>query len=250
MVSIRSSPSRPASAGSTKSAKKNGPGRPTPEELERKKATIVRVATSSFIGEGYAGTSLVEMAKRAGCATRTIYEHFGGKEKLFEQVIFSRDNAAQVPVPAATHSDSLFDALMKVGNYAIQMSRDQKTVDMMRLMTAEQMRFPEMVNKVAAASFDRFFTNVERVFADLHLIGRIPEGNHLQSARFFVDLILGTVPLYNYTHWMELNSEADLSSKVDLFIAGRWGPNVARNSRKATAAHKRQLRSASGKSRT
>jgi TetR/AcrR family transcriptional repressor of mexJK operon len=209
-------------------------GRPTVNELERRKARVLEVATQLFIQDGYAGANLVDIADKAGVATRTVYEHFGDKEQIFRQVIFSRDNAPKLRVPRATVSDSLFEALMRVGKYAISMSRDQKTIDMMRLMTAEQNRFPDLIKKVALASFNRFFSNVEQVFIDLSLLGRIPDGDHMQSARFFVDFILGASPLYTYTHWIEFPfNESEIKAKVELYIVGRFGASVLRVSHKA-----------------
>ena len=75
----------------------NQAGRPTAVELERRKGRVMEVATALFVANGYAATSLVDIARGAGVATRTLYRHFGDKEALFREVIFARD-AQYAPV--------------------------------------------------------------------------------------------------------------------------------------------------------
>ena len=46
-------------------------GRPTASELERRKARVMEVATELFISHGYAGTSLIDIARGAAVVKRT-----------------------------------------------------------------------------------------------------------------------------------------------------------------------------------
>jgi TetR/AcrR family transcriptional repressor of mexJK operon len=222
-----------------RSTKQGRAGRPTSGELERRKARVLDVATNLFIRHGYAATSLVDIASQAGVATRTIYEHFGDKERLFADVIFAPQNAPKLAVPRATENDSLVDALLRVGNYVLAVSLNAKTANMMRLLIAEQNRFPEIIKKLANASFHRFESNVEQVFIDLQLLGRIPAGDHLESACLFVDFVLGAIPLYNYANWLETPpDDKRLKSKVEIFIAGRFGQKVARTAHVPARRHR------------
>jgi TetR/AcrR family transcriptional regulator, mexJK operon transcriptional repressor len=220
-------------------------GRPTSDELDRRKERIVDIATQLFTDQGYAATSLVDIAKRAGVATRTIYQHYGDKAVLFQEVIFNRNNAPDVPAPRASEDDSLNAALMRTAHYIIQVTFNEKTANLMRLMVAEQNRFPDLTKKVAQLSFERFNQSIAQVFSDLSLLGRIPKGNHLESGVFFTDIILGAAPLYNYTHWQDRPpSEAQLQSKVDLFIQGRFGEKIGKTARSASRLRPQFLRSA------
>ena len=44
-------------------------------------------AAEQFLSDGYLGTSIDKVAVRAGVARQTVYEHFGGKEQLFTEVM-------------------------------------------------------------------------------------------------------------------------------------------------------------------
>ena len=81
--------SRLADRGKTKRKRINQAGRPTAAELERRKARVMEVATELFVQQGFAATSLVDIARGAGVATRTLYQHFGDKEAIFREVIFA-----------------------------------------------------------------------------------------------------------------------------------------------------------------
>ena len=86
-------------------------GRPTLDELERRKSKVMQVATSLFVHDGYAATSLVDIAKGAGVATRTVYQHFGDKEAIFRHVMFAPDTGAVFAPPAMQAHESLLDGL-------------------------------------------------------------------------------------------------------------------------------------------
>jgi len=66
-------------APASKKKKPRQAGRPTLVELERRKRKVLEVATKLFVRDGYSATSLVDIAKGAGVATRTVYQHFGGQ---------------------------------------------------------------------------------------------------------------------------------------------------------------------------
>jgi AcrR family transcriptional regulator len=217
--------------------KANQAGRPTAAELERRKARVMEVATELFVSRGYAATSLVDIAKGAGVATRTLYQHFGDKEAMFQDVIFARDTGTIiVPAPTLEPDDTLHSALSRSARYACEVALRQKSIDQMRLMVAESNRFPDLMRKVATATFARFRRNIGKVFEELAALDLVPEGDHARSAELFVDLILGNTPIMTYTNWETAPPAAgDLDERVDLFILGRFGPAIAKTARTKTA---------------
>jgi AcrR family transcriptional regulator len=53
---------------------------------ERTRLTIMQAAVELFARQGYHGTSMRQIADRAGIALGGIYNHFEGKEDIFRQV--------------------------------------------------------------------------------------------------------------------------------------------------------------------
>lgn len=222
-------PRRKAVAGSAAARKAparrkaNRAGRPTAAELERRKLKVMEVATDLFVGQGYAATTLFDIAKLAGVATRTLYQHFGDKEAIFREVIFARDNAIVTP-PSAAPGEDLVTVLTRLATYANDVALRPRSIDLMRLMIAESARFPDLMGKVAKATFARFKANVARVFRQLAESGAIPQGDHDESADLFADLVLGNQTTMVYFGWASGPPSAeDIDRKVRLFIRGRFG---------------------------
>ncbi|MCW1428350.1 TetR/AcrR family transcriptional regulator [Novosphingobium sp. JCM 18896] len=221
-------PSKKASAVSTRAKappkrKRNRAGRPTADELERRKLKVMEVATDMFVNRGYAATTLLDIAKVAGVATRTLYQHFGDKEAIFQEVIFARDTA-KIDKPVFEPGDDLVSALRKAAHYSSQVALRERSIELMRLMIAESARFPELMSSVATAIFSRFTRNVAQLFTQLAENGLIPEGDHDQSAELFIDLMLGQRTVMIYFGWAQATpTEADIEAKIELFIKGRFG---------------------------
>ncbi|MEU6233001.1 TetR/AcrR family transcriptional regulator [Kitasatospora sp. NPDC047058] len=62
--------------------------------LTEKRQAITRAARTVFGRDGYTRASIDAIAAEAGVSTRTIYNHFAGKELLFQTVL--QESAAQV----------------------------------------------------------------------------------------------------------------------------------------------------------
>jgi TetR/AcrR family transcriptional regulator, mexJK operon transcriptional repressor len=210
----------------------NQAGRPTASELERRKARVMEVATELFVERGFAATSLVDIARGAGVATRTLYQHFGDKEVIFREVIFARDAEAALQPPKAESGDTLYDALLKASDYAYAVTYRERSIGLMRLMIAESNRFPEFMQSIAKTIFAHFRANIENLLETLETAGLIPKDNHARSAELFSDLVLGSHPIMTYTNWdAVIPSKQDVEERIEMFILGRFGPAVAKSAR-------------------
>jgi TetR/AcrR family transcriptional repressor of mexJK operon len=228
-------------------------GRPTSDELERRKLKVMHVATSLFVRNGYAATSLVDIAKDAGVATRTVYQHFGDKEAIFRHVMFARETAAVLPPPVMQSEDSVVDIMQRAANYILEVSLRPTTVDLMRLTIAESRRFPELTKKLTDATYSRFRANVKGIFDELVRRGLVDDSDTTLSAAMFVDLVLGTTPLLVYAGWQSPPPRySQLTPKIDLFIRGRFGATAAENSRQTSreTSGKAEKQAAVGRSPT
>jgi TetR/AcrR family transcriptional regulator, mexJK operon transcriptional repressor len=235
-------PSKPAADPRNNMRAGSKAGRPTLDELERRKQKVMQVATALFVRDGYAATSLVDIAKGAGVATRTVYQHFGDKEAIFRQVMFARDTGAVYGPPAIEATDSLFEIVLRAANYIIDVSLRPTTVDLMRLTIAESKRFPELTKKLTDATNSRFRANVKAIFDELVQRGLVSDTDTALSAGMFADLILGTTTLLVYAGWQSAPPRYNqLNQKVELFIRGRFGAAAAQNAQQSV---QRSLRAA------
>jgi AcrR family transcriptional regulator len=63
---------------------------------ERTRQSVLQAAYDLFLEQGYAATSMREIAGRAGLALGGIYNHFAGKEAIFAELIIDRHPFQQI----------------------------------------------------------------------------------------------------------------------------------------------------------
>jgi AcrR family transcriptional regulator len=63
---------------------------------ERTRQRILDAAYSLFIGQGYAATSMRQIADKAGLSLGSIYNHFDSKEKMFSAIVEERHPFVQM----------------------------------------------------------------------------------------------------------------------------------------------------------
>ena len=82
------------------------------ERLAATRSAILRAASDLFGRQGYAATSVDEIAAAAGVAKGAVYHHFASKKRLFEPVLEATTAALarQVMATAGTASD-VWDAV-------------------------------------------------------------------------------------------------------------------------------------------
>ena len=218
------------SNNSPKSKKKSagrryGPGRPTSKDLEQRKTRIIEIATKLFLEKGFAETSLVDVAKQSGVATRTIYQHYGNKEDIFRAVLDTTSSTTREPaLPTIDTSGSLFDVLSSTATYICAYTLSPDSLPVLRLMVAESQRFPDYMQQTFEILHDRLHGSVIAVFERLAAEGKIPDGNHVKSVKYFIDLLLGNAPMQLNMNWIKSGpSEEEIRDKTELFIAGRFG---------------------------
>jgi AcrR family transcriptional regulator len=57
---------------------------------ERTQQTIEEAAYELFLEQGYSATSMRQIAERAGIALGSIYNHFAGKDEIFQELIINQ----------------------------------------------------------------------------------------------------------------------------------------------------------------
>jgi len=73
---------------------------------ERTRQAVMEAAYDLFLEQGYAATSMRQVAERAGLALGGIYNHFTGKEAIFSELILDRHPYRQIlPILLKTPAD-------------------------------------------------------------------------------------------------------------------------------------------------
>ena len=70
----------------------------SPNRSTRKRRAILEAAAELFLGHGYLGTTMDEVAARAGVSKQTVYKHFEDKRSLFAEIVTTTVGEASDPV--------------------------------------------------------------------------------------------------------------------------------------------------------
>jgi len=111
---------------------------------------ILEAAFAEFSRNGYAATTLDQIAERAGVTKGTIYVYFENKEHLFISMVHDCTKAAfdTVEDMFATHEGSTADLLRMQFSFIYQhIVEDQRRREVVRMLIAEAPRFPELADR-------------------------------------------------------------------------------------------------------
>jgi AcrR family transcriptional regulator len=123
----------------------DAPGEP---RSVRKRRAIVEAATTAFLRNGYAGTSMDEIASAAGVSKQTVYKHFLDKEGLFGEVVVSTvseaSDAVYAEVRKLRESGDVEADLRDLARRQVAIVMRPRLLQLRRLVIAEAGRFPEL----------------------------------------------------------------------------------------------------------
>ena len=107
---------------------------------EQTRKQIVDTAYDLFVKQGYHGTSIRQIAERAGIALGGIYNHFSGKEKIFVAVLLEHYPIYEViPALQASQGETVEELIYSAAGLIV--AAFDKRPEFMNLMFIEQVEF-------------------------------------------------------------------------------------------------------------
>lgn len=126
----------------------HAPAPPTGPRAERKRRDILRAAREQFLTNGYAGTSITEVAARADASKVTVYRHFTDKEALFvaviEDAIDQAEDRGRHLVDVLAETTDLAADLRTFARHHLEVVTDPDLLRMRRTIIGEAERFPAL----------------------------------------------------------------------------------------------------------
>ncbi|MYT72356.1 MULTISPECIES: TetR/AcrR family transcriptional regulator [unclassified Streptomyces] len=195
-----------------------------------KRQALLRGARTVFGREGYARAGIDEIAAEAGVSTRTLYNHFGGKENLFRETLL--DSAATVTAAHVTlierHLGKVTDIEADLRALAREwMGRRGEHADHMLLVRQVVAEGPHLPGDVVDA-WQRtgplaVREAVREAFVRLGAEGllAVDEGNSGEAARYFTLLIAGSVTVDTFFGAVPMGGDeidARVESGVRVFL--------------------------------
>lgn len=195
---------------------------------ERRKAErpgeILEAAFEEFVGNGFAGTRLDDIARRAGVTKGTIYVYFPGKEQMFIAMVreFTRPMHARMHAYLDETHASAADLLRGALRLFYDMiANDRRAREMLRLLIAEAGRFPALLDEHYEDAIGPVITRLQKALCDAAERGEIRAAPILA----FPDVLLGPALSLNITMLLygdrrPIDAEAHMQAAMDLLLNG------------------------------
>jgi AcrR family transcriptional regulator len=107
---------------------------------ERTRQSVLQAAYDLFLGQGYAATSMRQIAERSGLALGGIYNHFTCKEAIFSELIIEKHPFQQIlPVLLSTPAEDV-ESFVRTAAQAM-VGELGKRPDFIKLMFIEIVEF-------------------------------------------------------------------------------------------------------------
>jgi len=190
---------------------------------ERTRQTIIDAAHRLFVEQGYAATSVRQIADRSELALGGIYNHFPNKEAIFSEVIINKHPFHQVlPLLQSAPGDTVEEFIRNAAkNMVAELGRRP---DFVKLLFVELVEFngkniPKMFNVI----YPQILPLVQRFISKE---GELREMNPLILFRAFLGLFFS----YYMTEFMLAGtpmaafSARSLDTFVDIFLHGVLAP--------------------------
>jgi TetR/AcrR family transcriptional regulator, mexJK operon transcriptional repressor len=193
---------------------------------DAKRRAIVDVARSAFLAQGYAATSMSEIAAKLGGSKGTLYNYFRSKEELFEAFMVEtcQGPAAEVfgRLPSPTESRDIRASLIDHGVTLLEFLLREDMIALHRLVVAEAGRFPELGRMFYEAGPQRGEVRFTEYFEGAIAAGLVRAGDAKMMGQRLKDLVLSDVYLRRLWGVLEPLSaraaRAHVAESVDIFL--------------------------------
>lgn len=124
---------------------------PVTKRGEERRDALLRAAREVFLEKGYAGTSVEAVMARVGGSKASLYQYFGNKDGLFENIIRAQcdEFLANLDIPRDPGAN-IEATLTQFAQRAFRLFTDPQRIAMLRVMMGEAVRFPQLAELLYA----------------------------------------------------------------------------------------------------
>lgn len=155
---------------------------------ERTQIEIVEAAHSLFLENGYHGTSMRQIAEEAEIALGGIYNHFSGKEDIFEAVLMTKHPYHEIiPVLKNVQGETAEELIREMIEGVWDQVKDRE--DILNLIFIEMVEFNgKHISKLFSILFPEFIGFTKKIYKAKGEMRDIPLPN---LVRAFVSTLIG-----------------------------------------------------------
>ncbi|MFW6089067.1 MAG: TetR/AcrR family transcriptional regulator [Gemmatimonadota bacterium] len=168
----------------------------------RSRAAAIEAARELFLRNGYAGTTMEEIAAEAGLSKRTLYNVYADKASLFTRMVadviayaerFARELSAGATLEAAEiDASDVRDILHDLGRRLALAILRPEVIALRRLLICEGRSFPALADEYFDAAPGRVMAALAADFEELMRDGLLRTADPRRAAEQFAYLVAGS----------------------------------------------------------
>lgn len=192
---------------------------------------IIEKALELFSTRGYDAVSVGEIAKSVGIKAPSLYNHFPGKQAIFDAIVeetalqYQRDtdridihvqNVAQdIPVFTEITEDALFEKVRQIFEYSLH---NETVSRFRRMMTIEQFRSPELSALYSRRYVERMVAYHAGIFRSLIASGELRAEDPDTMAMMYIAPVITLLGICDRQPEKEAACRERLEAHVRLFF--------------------------------
>ena len=192
---------------------------------------IIEKALELFSTRGYDAVSVGEIAKSVGIKAPSLYNHFPGKQAIFDAIVeetalqYQRDTdqidihvqdvAQDIPVFTEITEDALFEKVRQIFEYSLH---NETVSRFRRMMTIEQFRSPELSALYSRRYVERMVAYHAGIFRSLIASGELRAEDPDTMAMMYIAPVITLLGICDRQPEKEAECLMRLESHVRLFF--------------------------------
>lgn len=179
------------------------------------RARILDAAFDSFMKNGYAATSTLEIATRAHVSKRDLYALVGNKQEMLAACVSARASRLQLPVdlPVPRNREGLADVLVSFGSQVVREVTDPAVVAVFRLAIAEAVGAPEVARTLHSLGRETTRAALRQIMTRARSAGLL-DGRPNELAEQFGALLWGDLMMELLLGVTERPSSRDIAARA------------------------------------
>ena len=162
-------------------------------DKSKKRENIIKGAEKVFMSMGYELASMDKIAEEAGVSKRTVYNHFGSKENLFEvlidELLSQRKSLETIKYDP---EKSLEEQLRAFAEAEIFLIDSKERLELSRFLTVTFLKDLEFQRKTVAKYPGSHYILIDWL-NEAKKAGRIKAENTLMAAQVFYAMVVGAI---------------------------------------------------------
>ena len=182
---------------------------------EDRRRAIEAAAYEVLAEKGYAGASMLSIAKRARASNETLYNWYGDKVGLFRTLITRNAEEARTLLEEGLAGDKPpLEVLEALGPVLLRLLVSERAVALNRAAAADSSG--ELAATLTRAGRETVLPLVERVFARAReegVLGSLPPG---EAAALYLDLLVGDMQIRRVLQAISEPADGDVAARAAL----------------------------------